>query len=127
MAEQITFRGSVLWDDATNGAGWDFRPGMVTEEATEAKAPLGVGFWVKPAGSTPATHTLELAWRTTDKSALALSIRSLATVSLGALVVPGWGSFGNCRLSAVSEFESFKSDAATGYIVRATLTFTEYP
>lgn len=127
MAEQITFRGVVLWDDAVNGAGWSFKPGVLVDEASEAKAPLGVGYWVKPAGVATATHSLELAWRTTNKLGIAGTVRGLTSVVLGALVVPGWGTFGNCRLSGVSDFESFKSDAATGYIVKATLTFTEYP
>jgi hypothetical protein len=127
MAEQILYRSVVLWDSAANGAGWDFKPGVLVDEASEAKAPLGVGYWVKPAGVATATHTLELAWRTSNKLGIASTVRGLATAALGPLVVPGWGTFAKCRLSSVSDFESFKSDAATGYILRATLTFTQYP
>jgi len=82
---------------------------------------------VKPAGKSTVTHSLELAWRSTDKAGLASLVRGLMTPTLGALVVPDEGTFAKCRLSAVSDFDSFKSDAGTGYIVQATLTFTEYP
>jgi hypothetical protein len=54
-------------------------------------------------------------------------ISALMTPALGSLVIPGEGALAKCRLSEASEFESFKSDAATGYIVRASLTFIQYP
>lgn len=126
MAEQISFRGTVFWDDTAGGAGWKFTPGVPVAAAVEAKAPLGTGYWVKPAGVEAAQHTLEVAYRTTAKATLVANLRALATSAVGALVVPSWGTFNNCRLSAISPLDDFASDGAA-YMVRATLTFTQYP
>lgn len=127
MAETITFKGTTIWDGATNGAGYDFTPSALVVNITEAGAPLGTGYWIKQGNTTPATHTLDLNWATTDKAALRSAIEALATATLGSLVLPDWGTFTNCRLSGVGTFDSRKSSSSTGYIVTATLTFTQYP
>ena len=127
MSEQIVFRGVVLWDRAVNGAGWDFQPSPLVEDAVELRAPLGTGHWVKPAGVAEASHLLRVQWRTQDKASLLVLLESLAAVELGDLVVPGWGTLPNCRLRGVGELESFRSDGATGYIVSASLDFVQYP
>jgi hypothetical protein len=125
MADVILFRGTTIWDGATNGAGWSFRRNLMGEGVVEAQAPLGDGYWLKPASKAAVTHSLELAWRVTDKGALAAMISGLMTPALGSLVIPGEGTFTKCRLSEASEFESFKSDGSA-YVVRSTLTFTQY-
>ena len=93
----------------------------------ELRAPLGTGHWVKPAGVTEASHSLRVQWRTQDKASLLVLLESLAAVELGDLVVPGWGTFPNCRLRGVGGLDSFRSDGATGYIVSASLDFVQYP
>lgn len=126
MPEQITFRGSVLWDDSVTGAGWSFTPGATVEAAIEAKAPLGDGYWIKPAGRELTSHSLELTWLTSDPGGLRAAVQALASATLGTLVVPGWGSFSRCRLSGVGNFTPQKSEGAK-YLVSTSLTFTQYP
>jgi hypothetical protein len=127
MPEQISFKGTVFWDDSAGGAGWKFTPGILVNAAVEAKAPLGTGYWVKPAGVDAVTHTLEVSYRSTAKATLMASLRALATATTGSLVVPGgWGTFTKCRLSAISPLDDFASDGGA-YMVRTSLTFTQYP
>ncbi len=125
--ETITFRGTTVWDEASDGAGYEFKPGNLVEEAVEVKAPLGDGYWVKPGGRATATHKLSAQWRTQTPATLRAAIVALATSTFGDLVIPVWGTYPNCRLSGVGDWEASGSDAETGYIVRGELTFTQYP
>ena len=72
-------------------------------------------------------HKLELIWITDDPAALKAAIEALATEDLGDLVVPIWGTFSNCRLSNISEWVNITPTDDSKYLIRATLTFTEYP
>lgn len=127
MATTITYQGTTLWDSATNGAGWNLRPGVIVREVIDKAPSLGIGYWVKPANKARATHVLEIAWHTTTPGALIALVDGLANGSLGSLVVPGWGTFLRCRLADVGELRSFKSDSVTGYVVETSLTFEQYP
>lgn len=124
MPNTISFRGDTIWED---GPEFNLTPGGMGEDAVEARSQTGTGYWIKPAGFSYAEHRLDLVFATSDPGALRESLNDMATAVLGTLAVPGWGSFTKCRLLAPSDFSSFKSDDATGYIVRVTLTFREYP
>lgn len=125
---QILYRGTVIWDSSTNGVGWSFRPVPPVASAIEKKAPLGVGYWVLPDGVESVSYTLELQWRSATPAVIESLVRGVsASATRGTLVVPAYGTYQNCRLSAVSELDSFRSDEETGYITRGSLTFTEYP
>ena len=127
MADTITFRGTTLLDSGDNGVGWSFEPGSLVERAIENEAEVGVGTWIKPGGVPAATHTLDLAWVTATPGTIKAAVVALATVDLGELVLPIWGSFANCRLSNVGNWKATPSDGATGYTLEVQLTFTEYP
>ena len=123
----ISFRGTTIWSSATNGAGWRFAPGARVRESVDKTAPLGDGTWSLPGRLPEVEHSLELQWRAATPAVIEALIAGLAgNISRGALVVPGYRAYPYCRLSGVGSFDSFKSDSATGYIVRTTLTFTEY-
>lgn len=129
MAIQITYRGATLWDNTVDGAGYSFRPGASKRDVIETRAPNGgVGYWVQDNGIEAVEHELELAWRYGIPTTLLATIKALAENSaLGTLTIPVWGSYSNCRIANVEWGEAQASDAATGYLVRATLTFRQYP
>lgn len=127
MADTITYRGSAIWSNATDGAGYSFRPATPRREVMETRAPNGgVGYWIQDNGVEAVTHTLEVAWRHAVPATLLANIQAAAMDStLGSLVVPVWGTFTNCRLEGVEWGESQGSDGV--YLIRATLTFRQYP
>lgn len=122
----ITFSGHTVWAAATNGVGWRLLPGVPVGGDVEKKAPLGEGWWVLPGGAEATDHTLELQWRAATPSVIETLLRNIPRGVTGALVVPGYSTKARCRLAGISDLDSFKSDAVTGWIVKATLTFREY-
>lgn len=127
MPDQITFNGDVVWDDETNGAGWQFYRGVIQRPVIEERAPQGTGYWIKEDGRNTATHTLDVQWRTTNISTLLAAVQAMQDTELGELVIPGHGTIPRCRFESIGDIRTTKSDDATGYIVETTLTFIEYP
>jgi hypothetical protein len=126
MGEQITFRGELLWDSDTTGAGWDYEPGPPPKKETiEARAPLGTGYWLKPAGVAASQHKLKLAWHATAAATVRAALAAADSHYTGSLVVPGHGTFAKLRLSSMSSLKPKKSGNA--YLVECELTFEEYP
>lgn len=128
MSDVITFRGTTIFNTATTsprGIGWSLSPGMLAQDAIEATPAQGIGTFVKAGNVPPATHTLELAWFATDAGALRLSIEALATTTTGSLVLPVWGTLARCRLDGASGWEAIPTDG--GYLVKASLSFVQYP
>ena len=124
---KVTFCGTTLWDNDSGGAGYQFRPGALVRRAVEAAAPLGVGYWVKPDNYDLASHTLECAWTAQDPETPRAAVLALADGRVGTLAVSGYGTYLSCRLSGVSDFEVFRTNTSAGHVVKATLTFTQYP
>jgi hypothetical protein len=123
----ISFRGVTIWDSAVNGVGWRFVPGVPVREAVDKRARLGDGSWSLGGPMGEVEHSLSIQWRTNSPATIEAMVRGLAgSVERGALVVPDFGTYQNCRLSAVGAMEPMKSDQATGWIISTTLTFTEY-
>jgi hypothetical protein len=123
----ITYRGVTIWAAATNGAGWKFVPSGLARAAIRATPAVGTGHWLKPGNVEPAGMTLELQWRVSGPNVPKALVEPLADHQLGALVVPAWGTYLRVQLVGVGEFDAFKSDAATGWIVRSTLEFLQFP
>jgi hypothetical protein len=127
MPEQIVFKNSAIWDSDTNGIGWAFSQSPFVAAASEARAPLGTGTWVKPAGVDPVQHSLECEFRASAPATIKTLLEGKATFGLGTLTVPGHGTFTRCRLTSIGTLDTQKSSDDIGYIVRTTLTFTQYP
>lgn len=126
MADVITLKGTTIFDSATTGVGWVFSAGSAVEDANEERAPLGTGYWVKPAGVPAVEHSLTLDWVAADPAAIKAALEALRGVTLGNLVVPIWGTYANCRLSKIADWTSDPVDG-NAYAVKTTLTVTQYP
>jgi hypothetical protein len=122
----ITHLGVTLMDEATNGAGWRFLPGLKRREMVEVAAPQGDGYWLKPGPLTAAVHRLEMQWRVANPGTWLATMEGWDMESTGDLVVPDWGTLTNCKLSDKGGIDNpFPTDG--GWIITATLTFTQYP
>lgn len=126
MAQVITFRGTTIWNGATNGAGFSFRSGSLVKQPVENQSPRGVGYWRKPGPTAKATHVLDCQWIVANDGVIQGIVEPLiGLLDGGALVVPGYASRANCVLADVSDWAS--QGTVGGVIVSATLTFEEYP
>lgn len=126
MADQISFRGVVIFDGATNGAGYQVTPGSLEPETIENRPSQGIGYWLKRGNVEKAEHRIEVQWRTSDPAALKAVLDALVGPTLGALVVPVWGTLNGCSMKR----PEWKPASGTGggmKIVQATLTFEQYP
>lgn len=127
----ITFDGVTIWSttDATiRGVGWQVSPGVLKKTRIDSRAPLGVGYWVKPSGVDSADHALALTWMCTTAAAcdtLRALLYGLTGARLGALVLPDGRTIPNCALTVdgAGQFQR----ATAGFRVAFNLTFTEFP
>jgi len=122
----ITYKGDTIFSCATGGVGWKFTPGFRVKQAYEIQASVGEGYWIKEGPTSAATHTLELTYKASAASVIAL-VYDLIDHRLGTLAVPNYGSFTNCRLSAVSSVETVMLANDDDLVLRLSLTFTQYP
>lgn len=126
MADVITFKGVSIFNSSGWGRGYNFVPGVPTQDAIEEASPLGSGFWIKPTGWRPGDHQLSAAWALGTPRELEDMLRGVGGASLGTLVVPTHGTYTRCRLMASSLEAPIKGGGGL-YLVRGVLVFREYP
>lgn len=126
MAEVVTYKGTTIWSDAVDGFAFKTDPSGAGMDVERVGAPLGTGYWNKAGNIREATISVFLVWATTDKSAIRNTLNALADHTTGTLVTPDWGTFTNCLLDGVPQFETMKGPGDE-YMISLTLSFIQQP
>ena len=122
-----TFRGTTIWNEATNGVAYDVAGFLLADEIGIEAPPQGDGEFVKDFGRAGADGTLFLVYRIADNGLDALweLLSGLSGPPRGSLVTPE-GTFPNCILRSVSQPNPRRvrlQSGAVGWIVEVELTF----
>lgn len=127
MSDTITFNGTTLYSTG-DGIGHSFVPGILQRNVIEERAPLGTGYWLKDNGIDATTHTLVLAWHLSGPGLASkrTTLFNLMTVSTGTLYLPGYGTYTNCRLARITNWQVVGT-TNNEYLVSVALEFVEYP
>lgn len=124
----IIYRGTTIWNDSTNGAAFDWRPGLATQQTIFVPASIGVGYWLKR-GNVPINYNLlALYWYASSPEGIRGLIRGVAAdagAETDTLSLPTIGDIEGQILVEVSDFAFRKVDG--GYLVSCLLTFAEVP
>ena len=122
----VTFGGVTIANESSEAASWRFTPGVRGKETIEEAAPQGVGFFLKDGITEAVDHRLDVVWVV---GAVKTKLDVLAGLKGGrvtrALVVPEYGTLARCVLTAVDPDEMRATEG--GYLLRASLTFREFP
>jgi len=128
-ATTITLGGNTLWSNASTGFAWAIASITSPQKlVNEVPSPLGVGFWVKPAGVSTGQIALDLMYTTNAPSTLRATVNGFASnESLQTLVGPEpIGTLPNCRIASIDGWE-FQPIGGGYFFAKVSVSFTQYP
>jgi hypothetical protein len=128
----IKYAGVTIWDStnsAKRGVSWlSTKTAAPRPARIESRAPIGVGYWLKPGGTDSAEHTVDLVWlcsTAANAQAVTATLHGLTGARFGTFEFPDGRNITNCAID-ISNGSGPKYGTA-GWFLSYTITVTEYP